>query len=220
MDNSSDQHSFEGIQLESQFNKVKLFLLNIWNPTKAEKLTIEEFDHDHRRYIIQVQTIWKFKMLVITFNLFTCLIFTINFNRASFFLTSLLSITMPYIDKYTWLRFIVNGFLANEPKYFNYFFLAFALHIVIFIAWSAGLLWNSIGWYLLLIDPKNYGLLLSSLIIVNSMLLTVYLLMICSLFVQLIQHIRQIRPQFQEVDAEFQRLLHNVSNEVDECLEV
>lgn len=217
MDNSSDQQLYEPASSRDPLSKVKLFLISIWNPTKHNALTIEEFDYEHRRYIIQVQTIWKVKMMVITFNLFTCLMFTINFRRASYFLTALLSISMPWIDKYTWLKFIVNGFLTNELKYFNYFFLTFGLHILIFIAWSIGLLWNSIGWYLLLIDPKDYGLLLSSLIIFNSMLLTVYLTMICTLFVQLARYIRLIRSQFREVDAnEFQRLIHNVNSECDE----
>lgn len=218
MDGSDQLFETTTTTTRDRFNKVKLFLISIYNPTKAERLTVEEFDYEHRSYVILVLTVWKVKMLVILVNAFTCLMFTINFSKASYFLTSLLAILMPYIDKYTWLRYIVNGFLTNEEKYFNYFFITFGIHILIFFAWSAGLLWNSIGWYLLVIDPKNYGTLLSSIIIVNSMLLTVYLLLICALFVKLITHIKMTRSQFTgNDDNEFQRLIPTENND---CVEV
>ena len=211
MDNSDSQILFDGdTKRANKLNRLKLILISIWDPSKEEGLSMNEFDYQHRKFIPEVATVWKFKMITITFNLLTSLLFTINFSRASFVLTALLSISVPWIDKYTWLKCIINGFLTNELKYFNYFFVTFGLHIIVFIAWTAGLLWNSIGWYLLLIDPKNYGLLLSFLIVFNSMLLTVYVLLICTLFVRLAKHIRSIRSQFQIVDTnEFQRLIPN-----------
>lgn len=215
MDNSDSQILFgsnEGEQQINRFNlnKLKLILYNIWNPTEEEHLTADEFEPAHRKFIPAVATVWKVKMLVIAFNLFTCLVFTINFRNPSFILTALLTICIPFIDKYTWLRCIVNGFLTNELKYFDYFFIAFALHISIFLLWTAGILWNSIGWYLLLIDPKNYGLLLSFLIIFNSMLLTVYVILISILFFKIIQHVLLFRSKSNEAETnEFKRLINN-----------
>lgn len=214
MENSTDsQILYQPTQQPAakRLQQLKLILISIWNPTREEHLTTDEFDVEHQKFIPQVATIWKVKMLVIAFNLFTCLLFTINFREASFFLTALLSISVPWIDKYTWLRFIVNGFLTNEAKYFHYFFATFAVHILAFLAWTAGLLWNSVGWYLLLIDPKNYGLLLSFLIVFNSTLLSVYVILIFTLYVKLVRHVRAMRRQAPDrVDTnEFQRLLPN-----------
>lgn len=215
MENSTDSQILyqptQPTSARARLKQLKLILVSIWNPTREEHLTTDEFDVEHQRFIPQVATVWKVKMLVIAFNLFTCLLFTINFRKASFFLTALLSISVPWIDKYTWLRFIVNGFLTNEPKYFHLFFATFGVHILTFIAWTAGLLWNSVGWYLLLIDPKNYGLLLSFLIVFNSTLLSVYVILICMLYVKLIRHVRAMHQQAHDLanTNEFQRLLPN-----------
>ena len=219
MENSTDsQILYDPTQRQriKRLKQIKLILVSIWNPTREEHLTTDEFDVEHQKFIPQVATVWKVKMLVIAFNLFTCLIFTINFRKASFFLTALLSVAVPWIDKYTWLRFVVNGFLTNDPKYFTYFFVTFGLHLLIFAAWTAGLLWNSVGWYLLLIDPKHYDLLLSFLIVFNSTLLSVYVILIFKLFVQLARHVRAMRKRSRPEGNEFQRLLPNeeIGNEV------
>lgn len=215
MENSTDSQILyeptqqRRVRLKKRLKQIKLILVSIWNPTREEHLTTDEFDVEHQKFIPQVATVWKVKMLVIAFNLVTCLMFTINFRKASFFLTALLPITVPWIDKYTWLRYIVNGFLTNEPKYFIYFFVTFGLHLLIFAAWTAGLLWNSVGWYLLLIDPKHYGLLLSFFIVFNSTLLTFYVILIFTLYIQLARHYRAMRKRAQIDANEFQRLLPN-----------
>lgn len=227
MDNSLEQlynnnNQDQQDRFKLRLNEFKLFLLGIWNPTKAERLTIEEFQLEHRNFLPQVATVWRVKMIVIIFNIFTCLIFTINFGKPSYFLTSLLSISIPFADKYTWLRYIINGFITNDLKYFNYFLITFGFHMLLFLAWTTGLLWNSIGWYLLLIDSKNYGLLNSFLIVFNSMLLSVYLFLVCGLYFKLVKHIRTIKEEIDgrqtqtspESGDEFQRLINNGFNEV------